>query len=111
MTKKVGRPRDEFRAIHRQLFPDWSERTFARYYAAVAEVRKFGAFIEDDDWAKAAMLEATDRATRPSGSLNVSEYVRASHEAVDLKTAELIRAGRIRYKDDHTLIKCQLAEN
>jgi hypothetical protein len=55
----------------RQLFSEWSDRTFARYWKAhkrLAVLVEVGA-ITKDDWTKAII-----GATRPNGGLNVVKF-------------------------------------
>lgn len=72
---KIGRPKDSHRNKLRSLFPDWSERTFARYYKAVTQVRNVAAATTaPDGWAKEALEHANSAATRANGSFNVSKF-------------------------------------
>jgi hypothetical protein len=71
---KVGRPPDPYRRYMRDLFSEWSDRTFARYWSAFNTLRYFGG----DD----AYLAALAEATRPNGSLNVAVLERRASQAV-----------------------------
>jgi hypothetical protein len=74
LQKKRGPKRSEHRAFLRQIFSDWSDRTFETYYKA--EVT----FIELGD--KEAHHEAIAAAARPNGGFNVTKYARLADLAV-----------------------------
>jgi hypothetical protein len=63
-TRKRGRKRDPLR----DLFPDWSLRTIARFKAAMRTLRDLGG---EELWARTIKV-----ATRPNGTLNVAEVER-----------------------------------
>jgi hypothetical protein len=65
-TRRSGRPHDEMLAVGRNLFPDWSPRTIARWARAMRLLRS-----GDDD-----VPAAIERVTRPNGTMNVSEFER-----------------------------------
>lgn len=74
LRKKPGPKPSKHRAALRQLFSDWSERTFETYYKA--EV----IFIGLGD--REAHREAIAAATRPNGGFNVTKYARLAELAI-----------------------------
>jgi hypothetical protein len=61
-VRKPGRKPSSWLAFYRAFFPQWSQRTIARYTAAMAML--------GDEAAQAAAIQA---ASRPNGSINVSK--------------------------------------
>lgn len=61
----MGRPRDPDLEWLREKHPSWSERTIARYAAALRKMVRAG--VPDD-----SVRRAIGTATRPNGSVNVS---------------------------------------
>lgn len=86
---KIGRPADPTRKELRALFPDWSERTFARYYKGVKQLRETSiGTMAPDEWRTAAHTRANDAATRPNGSFNVSKFVEVCEAQCAARIAE-----------------------
>lgn len=71
-TSSRGRPGpkpDPDRAVIRQMFSDWSDRTFARYWKAF---RRAQALVE---YGVVDSFESVlKKASRPNGSINVSKF-------------------------------------
>ena len=67
LPRKRGRPRDELRALLRQQYPDWSDRTFQTAWAAFWRI-----MIAD----KSAWERAVRQSQRANGALNVSALSR-----------------------------------
>lgn len=80
-SSRPGPKPDPYRAFVRQMFSEWSDRTFARYWKAhtrLLALKEHGV-IDGDDGFKAVLA----RATRPNGSINVVKLDRIS-EAIAL---------------------------
>lgn len=76
-SRRPGPTPDARRAAHRALFPEWSDRTFARYWKAhcrLAALRAAGA-INEYQWS-----EIIAAATRQNGTLNVAELDRRTED-------------------------------
>jgi hypothetical protein len=82
--RKPGRPRDQILDAYRQLFPEWSERTLARYAKARRYLVVAGFTIDEQ-------REFTKRATRPNGTVAVQRFEEIA-ETVALMRA--IEGGR-----------------
>ena len=72
---RLGRAKDEARAIVLALFPDWSPRTQARYWIAFCRLRQLGAMQGRGDELLQQVLKAC---ARRNGSLSVSKFERIS---------------------------------
>jgi hypothetical protein len=70
---KPGPKPDSLRAQLRELFAEWSERTFATYYTAF---RQFSALQHLGVITEAERQQITLSCTRPSGSFNVCKFAR-----------------------------------
>jgi hypothetical protein len=70
----MGRPLEPARAATRNLFREWSERTFATYWRAT----KILTALEGRE----GCLAAIKQATRPNGSLNVAKLERLADTAI-----------------------------
>jgi hypothetical protein len=80
--RKRGRPSNALRAQTKRLFPEWSARTFARWWRAYQILVILG---DEQRW-----QAAVQRATRPNGSFNVSQLGKdAEHYLRELRREEL----------------------
>lgn len=71
---KVGRPKNEFRQYMRELYGEWSDRTFARYWSCMSNVMPVARHVGDDE--RAVWLGIVAKCTRANGSVNVTELQR-----------------------------------
>jgi hypothetical protein len=73
LARKRGRPADKGRAFYRNLFSDYSPRTFSRYVKAMDILERLAELSKQDTQAlKAAAIKA---ASRPNGSMNISRLL------------------------------------
>jgi hypothetical protein len=79
---RQGRPADPLRATWRRKFPDMSDRSFARLWAAMWPLAVDRVVIRDEQAGTEQKADeyAIQRATRPNGSLNVAELERAAED-------------------------------
>jgi hypothetical protein len=66
LARKRGRPADKGRAFYRNLFSDYSPRTFLRYVKAIERLAELSK--QDTQALKTAAIKA---ASRPNGSMNI----------------------------------------
>jgi hypothetical protein len=66
---RKGRPRDPQLAFYRNLFPDWSERTIARYARASKRLRLMNVSYDET-------CEAIRLACRDNGTIDVARFDR-----------------------------------
>jgi hypothetical protein len=77
--RKRGRPRSQLLAFVRAEYPTWSERTVARFKAAMERLRLLGVDAED-------LATVLDKAKRKNGTLRVSRFDRISRLVFDQVT-------------------------
>lgn len=73
-ARQPGRPVDQSRALARQMLPEWSDRTFARYWLAIQSLHNHVPAEE--------VQETLAMATRPNGKLNVAKLERLTWATV-----------------------------
>jgi hypothetical protein len=79
--RKRGRPADPILKGLREMFPLWSDRTIARYKAAMERMRLGGATTDDIGW-------LLDHCKRKSGTLRVNLLERYTRKVLDEWTRE-----------------------
>lgn len=79
MSRPGPKP-DAARAALRELFSEWSDRTFATYWQAWQQLTTLG---------RADHEEAIRLSTRPNGSLNVCRFARIAEGRAAFRAASL----------------------
>lgn len=84
----MGRPVDQRRARLRQMFPEWSDRTFARYYGAFRATVDVAERIGEPEWGFSVIRRANAAASRPGGGFNVTKFVDVCDTARAVRAVE-----------------------
>ena len=88
---KPGPKPDPLRAELRKLFEDWSDRTFATYYAAF---RQFSALQQLGIITEAKRQEITLDCSRPNGSFNVCKFARIAEGMAAFAVLDMAKLDR-----------------
>ncbi|MCI3238214.1 hypothetical protein [Streptomyces spinosisporus] len=77
-SRKPGPKRDPLRAELREMFPEWSDRTFATYWKGMtAHLDLVARGLITAAYMHELQATAIDRATKPNGAFSVVGYAKA----------------------------------